>query len=261
METEIVKRHFERMGAHAILGKHHDPSGIRTDVRYRDGRQCFILEAGERCDLRVVDLDPSDRHLLLLGVDGAGRKNKFLCGHDEREWFVAGVPDRPGISGVRTAKEALKPAAVLFAQNRARVPAKARHQRRNKAFVRQGEWFFLPVPWFEPGSLPILRHEPLMRTGGKPHMVDELVRTGGEPWYVSVRYPNGVSASQYRKLIKDRPHLKGDRWRVQRRNAQVIVRGAVRHRDHATVRLRCWHQVLMNTEHESHAMRHVAFID
>jgi len=36
---------------------------------------------------------------------------KFLCGHDERHWFVAAVPGR-GVSNVRTAMEALKPAAV-----------------------------------------------------------------------------------------------------------------------------------------------------
>jgi hypothetical protein len=37
--------------------------------------------------------------------------------------------------------------------------------------------------------------------------------------------------------------------------------GAVRHPDHATIVLRDWHRVLMNTEHRAEAMRHVAFLD
>jgi hypothetical protein len=46
-----------------------------------------------------------------------------------------------------------------------------------------------------------------------------------------------------------------------RRNAIVYVRGRVRHADHKTINLLCWHRVLMNTERESRAMRNVAFLD
>ena len=45
------------------------------------------------------------------------RKDKFLCGHDERHWFVAGVPERAPVSNVVTAMEALKP-DVVRAQER-----------------------------------------------------------------------------------------------------------------------------------------------
>jgi hypothetical protein len=39
------------------------------------------------------------------------------------------------------------------------------------------------------------------------------------------------------------------------------VRGRIRHSDHKTIVLRGWHEVVMNTENESLAMQHVAFLD
>ncbi|MDB5350119.1 MAG: hypothetical protein JWN86_1366 [Planctomycetota bacterium] len=50
-------------------------------------------------------------------------------------------------------------------------------------------------------------------------------------------------------------------WRVMQRNAEVYVRGRVRHADHRTITLHGWHRVLMNTENQSRAMRNVAFLD
>ena len=41
----------------------------------------------------------------------------------------------------------------------------------------------------------------------------------------------------------------------------MFVRGKIRHPDHKTIVLGEWRQVLMNTETQSLAMRHVAFID
>lgn len=45
------------------------------------------------------------------------------------------------------------------------------------------------------------------------------------------------------------------------RGADVFAMGRVSHPDHATVVLRGWHRVLMNTERDARAMRHVAFLD
>ena len=45
------------------------------------------------------------------------------------------------------------------------------------------------------------------------------------------------------------------------RDARVYVTGAIRHKDHATVWLTDWHEVVMNTETQAKAMRHVAFLD
>jgi hypothetical protein len=107
----------------------------------------------------------------------------------------------------------------------------------------------------------ILRNEPLRRGRGKPHMCDEVVRIGGETVYVCSEYPNGLTEWQYRKLLNRKPKLKSLNWITLRRNPGVFVRGKVRHADHKTIVLDGWHEVLMNTENESLAMAHVAFID
>jgi hypothetical protein len=51
----------------------------------------------------------------LLLVRGAGEKRKFLCGQDERHWFVAAIPESAPVGTVRQAKEALKPPDVRAA--------------------------------------------------------------------------------------------------------------------------------------------------
>ena len=66
---------------------------------------------------------------------------------------------------------------------------------------------------------------------------------------------------QYRKLINRKPKRRHLQWSTQRRNPGVFVRGKVRHADHKRIVLNGWHEVLMNTETESVAIRHVAFID
>ena len=50
-------------------------------------------------------------------------------------------------------------------------------------------------------------------------------------------------------------------WQTMRRNPGVYVKGRIRHADHAPITLHGWHQVLMNTEAQSRAMRNVAFLD
>src|SRR5438874_10650679 len=74
-----------------------------------------------------------------------GQKSKFLCGHGERHWFVAAVPESArGVSGVVEAMRALQPDGVrdAVAQTRPKDPLR----RKNAAYVRQGEWFFVPAP-------------------------------------------------------------------------------------------------------------------
>ena len=63
------------------------------------------------------------------------------------------------------------------------------------------------------------------------------------------------------RLLEGRPQAKNWGWRVMQRNAEVYVRGRVRHADHRTITLHGWHRVLMNTENQSRAMRNVAFLD
>src|SRR5262249_37287221 len=63
----------------------------------RDGRGEYFDIAADmsRVSLEVIDVRRDTRHLLLMSravTDGA--KEKFLCGHDERAWFVAAIPGR-----------------------------------------------------------------------------------------------------------------------------------------------------------------------
>jgi hypothetical protein len=211
-------------------------------------------------EISILDVQRADRHLLLLVRQG-GQKHKFLCGHDERHWFVAAVPEAAPVGTVRQAKEALKPPEVHEAQDRQRLGAKARNRRKNAAYRRQGEWFFLPVPGFSVDRSLVLPNEPLRRGNGKPHRVEFCYRTGGETVYVCSRHPNGVTPIEYRQLLIDNPRSKSWGWQSMRRNPGVYVQGKVRHADHRTIVLNGWHRVLMNTEFQAQAMRNVAFLD
>jgi hypothetical protein len=128
-------------------GRDRQPAGlVSLDVQAdRKGEYFKIMpRPGAPVELAVLDVQPADRHLLLL-VREDGEKHKFLCGHDERHWFVAGIPEKAPVGTVRQAKEALKPADVQAAQERQKLSTRARSRRKNAAFVRQGEWFFLPA--------------------------------------------------------------------------------------------------------------------
>jgi hypothetical protein len=215
----------------------------------------------KRFDGSVLQVQPEDRHLLLLvrHPKEAGRLDRFLCGHDERHWFVAAVPG--GASSVRQAKEALKPAPVLASLAQHRVSSRKRDRRKNRAFRRQGEWFFVPAPGLAVDSKLVLRNEPIRRGSGKPHMVEQLYRTGGETVRVCWKHPNGLTEAEYRKLVQEEPATAKWPWRVMQRDAQVFARGKVRHPDHATVELPDWHRVLANTESQTRAMANMAFLD
>ena len=258
-ERELQKRVWQRR---RWLMQNSDDVRVRLDIA-RDARgEYFDIQAApKRASLEVVDVQPRRRHLLLMSRDAqSGAKEKFLCGHDERAWFVAAVPGR-SVSSVATAFEALKPPEVLQEQDRRQLSGRQRTQRRTPAFVRQGEWFFIPVAYLDPPSSWILRHEPLRRGNGKPHIAEQCVRMGGQTVYVSRRYPNGLLEDAYRALIEQNPNTRLWGWQVMLRDAVVYVRGCVRHPDHKTIRLDVWHRVLVNTESNAPAMRHVAFLD
>lgn len=215
----------------------------------------------ESLHVTVLQAVPKQRHLLLLVRKPAGKPqlDRFLCGHDEREWFVAAVPG--GASSVRQAMDALQPKDVHDALARHQVSSRRRYTRKNRAFRRQGEWFFVPEPSLVVDEKLVLRHEPLRRSAGKPHLVEQLYRTGGETVHVCRRHPNGVAPAEYRVILQRKPEADRWGWQVMRRNPGVYARGTVRHRDHETITLPCWHRVLLNTETQSRTMANVAFLD
>ena len=268
MDTEHLTDKFLRIGARLKLASR-PPHRFRTKVDVvldigsdRHGEFFEITpRPGTNVEVSVLDVQPADRHLLLLVREG-NEKNKYLCGHDERHWFVAGIPENASVGTVRQAKEALKPAAVQLAQSRRHLRSKARNRRKNAAFVRQGEWFFIPVPDLVVNSTLVLRAEPLQRgNGGKAHWAEYCYRTGGETVYVCSQHPTGMTASEYRDVLRSNAQAKRWNWRTMQRNPGVYVRGRIRHPDHKTIMLNGWHQVVMNTENQSRAMRNVAFLD
>ena len=118
-------------------------------------------------------------------------KSKFLCGHDERHWFVAAVPE--GARGVarRRHGQGGAPARRGPRARPASGAAEDRIRRTNAAFVRQGEWFFVPAPWIDASAMAVLRDEPLSRGGGNAHVLAYAFRRGGETVYVNPRTRTG----------------------------------------------------------------------
>jgi hypothetical protein len=259
---------FARMGARLQLGDL-NPSDVRArnqpltlDVRSDPEGEFFDirLRSGARLELDVVDLRRRDRHLLLRAREEAAT-HFFLCGHDEQHWFVAGVPGND-LPSVAAAMEALKPPEVVEAQRRQGIKGKDRRRRKNAAYVRQGEWFFLPAPKLHVDKTQILRNEPLSRgEGSKPHWAEFLYRRGGEAVYVCAAYPQGLKPEAYVDLLRRKPRTRAWNWRHMVRNPEAHVKGAVRHPDHKTIVLQVWHRVVMNTEGQTEAMRHVVFLD
>src|SRR5215471_13370095 len=242
-----------------------NPQDYSLDIR-RDGKGEFFelrvpTHVSDSLELCVMQSEPKQRHLL-LAVRKSGDKpqmDRFLCGHDEREWFIAAVPG--GASSVRQAMDALQPAPVRQAIASNKVSTNKRYARKNRAFRRQGEWFFIPEPSFVVDAKLVLRNEPLRRGAGKPHLVAELFRTGGEIVHVCSRHPNGLTPAEYNGVLKANPSAARWAWRVMTRNPGVYARGDVSHADHATVTLPFWHRVIMNTETQSRTMANVAFLD
>jgi hypothetical protein len=264
MDTNLLKAKFEKLGARAKIGQLRRLTGssLVIDIGHDRHGEFFDIQAADAADVEVLDVQPRDRHLLLMVRQAAPRpglpdtKDKFLCGHDERHWFVAGVPQQA--SSVVTAKEALKPQVVRDRERGKKGKRSKRLRRKTEVFIRQGEWFFIPAPDVQVNEQRILSHEPIRRGGSKPHMCEQLYRDGGITVSVCGQYPNGLTAGQYRKLLNQNPSAAKWGWRTMKRNPVAYVRGKITHPDHATIRLDGWHRVEMNTESRSSS---VAFLD
>ncbi len=262
MERRIIRRHFESIGARVQFrtlererGRHwvREPEPLRIDIVRDDEGAIFDIARSRYTGpvLEVLQARPKERHLLLYSRAG----ERFLCGHDERDWFVAAVEKR--VSTVRDAKRALMPEAVW--EKARRLPPSATGNRRNSVFIRQGEWFFVPVSRTFPEEL-ILRNEPLQRTpDSKPHVCEQLYRENGELVYVIGR--RAYTEEEYRehKLADD----KFGKWGVftRLRNPDIYARGYVRHADHSTVHLKGWHRVYINAEVSILQTQSVGFLD
>jgi hypothetical protein len=225
------------------------------DVKVDSRGEYFDVAIGDsNVNFQLLQANRSERHLLLLSSD----RQRFLCGHDERHWFVAGVGGR--VSTVRAAKVSLIPDEI---RERAKeLPPDAINNRNNATFKRQGEWFFVPL---ETPIFPrvVFRNEPLQRhPGSKPHVCEEVCREGGELVYLVGG--RALTAKEFEEKRHRKPKFGRGRIQTRTGNARVYARGYVRHDDHATIRLDQWHRVFLNAEPGSGSrfgLGRIAFLD
>jgi len=257
MTNESLQKHFESMGARVKFRSDETRArwsgaplnSFTIDIKRDPRGEFFEIARGKDAPaLELLQVKPQERHLLLYATDG----QRFLCGHDERHWFVAGIAG--AASTVRDAKQSLMPEVVR--EGAKSLPRKQANKRRNTAFMRQGEWFFVPVDLKVPEDR-ILKNEPLQRTAGsKPHICLELYREGGELVYIVGG--QALTKAEYAKRSKADATLHKRLTRTMVRNPKVYARGYVKHEDHATLTLKGWHRVFINAEFTTSA---VSFLD
>ena len=259
MNTTLQK-HFAKMGSR-INVRHVKPrrfadrnNGLTIDILRDRVGEFFALDIHDpNLKTQVLQVDKKDKHLLLMVKDFNGM-SKYLCGHDERHWFVAGVDENT--RNIKDAKEKLKPREAIGSQKQFNVKPKLKNRRRNQGFIRQGEWFFIPKPNFN-GKGIIHKNEPIQRGRSKPHIVEEIIRYDGNMVYVHKEFPDGISQEAYNKYIKG-DNAKRIGWQTRVSGAVVLGRGKVKHPDHKTIILKGWHHILTNREAN---LQSVAFLD
>ncbi len=254
MNSFIVTSHlhtsFRKIGAFiqalpAPTGSRRARGEVRRRIAVRD--RTFELTLSPNTLAVVSDCRPDERHLVLSLQNPGAKPERFLCGFDERHWFVAAVTG----TTVPAAKDSLMPRAVREVAERAGLRRADFHRRHTNAFVRQGEWFFVPAGEIETDPLTVLQREDLIRPGGgKPHVVDKLIRGTGEMvWHHATYAPNGFTNDEFACLLAPVRTAPGWSRRLRVRDVgSVLARGAVRHPDHATIWLGTWHRVFINSE-------------
>jgi hypothetical protein len=261
-----VVHQFERMGAELRIEelnmrlRENRNSDRQYSLDVKEDRFVLSLRSDAEVEFAVPHFLQKQRHLL-LHVATADHKEKFLCGHDERHWFAAGLPRNRTIRTVEDAMENLKPQPVRVLQRNDHT--KDRNRRKNTTFIRQGEWFFVPMENLQPSKLLIRSWEPISRPGGKPHMVEELYRTAGTLVLVNQK-GNILRPEEYEKAVSLKPSgqvARDKSWAYRRVGAEVYARGRVRHVDHATITLHGWHQIHMNEESAEVRGKSLVFLD
>ena len=209
MSTELQQA-FTDIGA--LLADDTFGQAFEIDIVNQDGEEAYQLQRpwDDSLTIELMDVNQHLRHLV-LDVNGwrLPISGRYLCGHDESHWFVAELAFGRKTERVRGAMESLKPDIVRREQRRKGVRHR-RNRRTTAAYIRQGEWFFLPRPKMQVDDALVEQNGQLARDGGKPHRIDQLYRVPG-----------------------------GD---------ETFVRGRVQHADHQTIHLDVWHRVVQNVE-------------
>ncbi len=148
MDTERIDNDFRKIGTRLRIRDRVNMTGRRMRARpfsidiltNKRGREYFHLERRQPVEIEILDVQPDQRHLLML-VKSGDLTRKFLCGHDERHYFAAGVDEH--VRSVTDAMVKLQPEPVRRAAEA--LPRDERYSRANGAYKRQGEWFFVPT--------------------------------------------------------------------------------------------------------------------
>jgi hypothetical protein len=191
-----------------------------------------------------------NRHLVLSASQGS-IEDRFLCGHDEQHWFVAGLPDETA-ANIQAPMEALKPVLVTTLERR--KPGK--HRRKSDVHSRQGEWFFVPCPHASIDPARVEQDGVLIRGAeSQPHVCEFMYRDG-EREHECKRYPKlAFFESEYLEILKTRRKARQWGWRPLPYHPDIYVRGSISHPDHAALRLECWHRAELNLESQPSALR------
>lgn len=264
MERSNLKKMFDKIGARITIRKGISNISRAVSMNISNDKKgehfTFTINPNiKESDImiQILDIDENLRQMLLflhfprIEFDRYGKlmknkpgdeyeKSRLLVGHDEMHWFVAGVTNSITI---KQAFERLRPSAVKLSMEKFKVKDKYWRKRKNKGFIRQGEWFFVPVHFIENNQTIIHKNEPIRRpNGGKPHFVEELIRFGGDIVYVKGN--NIITEKRYKEL--DNSEKYG--YTLQVRGAKVLGRGKIKHPDHHTVELKSWHEIYLSTE-------------
>ena len=263
MNTSSIERSFERIGARVrISNGERERRRAGIDIGTDKHGEFFDIRIGEgeQVEYEVLNIRPLMKHLLLMARREFS-KSKFLCGHDERHWFVSAVPG-DSVRDVKDALEALQPLEVRRTVHQRVKRLKNRLKRRNRAFVRQGEWFFVPEPLLTVDTNLVRKNEPITRgRGGKPHMCEYLYHAGGGTEWVSEYLSQGVSHETYSFFLKTYKDAVNWNWRPRMRMSTPYVRGRISHPDHSTIVLQDWHRVVVNTEYGAPWAHSVVYLD
>jgi len=267
MESQLLRKKFQQIGSDVIFGPlsetRFNNAPISVDViKTKKGKEIFdIRKNDDNVKVEVMDIKPDFRHLLLL-IRTPNGLSRFLCGHDETEYFVAAVPGPA--SNVAEAMEELKPGIVHTAQKRKGVKTKDKKKRKTGAYIRQGEWFFIPANPKIDTNL-ILKNEPLQRTQrSKPHIAEEAYRYGGNAVFTHPLAQGKIfTQAEVEKLVKTNFSYRRTAKEFAHRmvDAKVYVRGKIRHPDHKTIVLKTWHEVVPNLEQKAAGFDHLKFLD
>ncbi|MFO0947468.1 MAG: hypothetical protein U1D30_16285, partial [Planctomycetota bacterium] len=98
---QVIEQAFDAIGAQTEIrtgirrGIRNEGGAFRIDVRRRAAKEFFQLTIlrSESIHVSAIDVRPKERHLVLdVGAVPGFSDGRFLCGHDERHWFVASLP-------------------------------------------------------------------------------------------------------------------------------------------------------------------------